>query len=174
MKRTIALLTLLLAACASGPSKEELLTFTPGQAVPVDLAMSNLPNLVGKRITLSGLPRQREGSCLGMPPMSNNDWMLTGESECLWVNGRVPGAAILDVRNNNSKVPLAVTGRLVRTRDGVLVLMAEAAPPRTAPAAAPPPQPLAPPQPVPPPPAMAPPAEAPAPLPEPPPAPPAY
>ncbi|AXQ28860.1 hypothetical protein D0B54_09270 [Solimonas sp. K1W22B-7] len=170
MKRTIALLALLLAACASGPTKEQLLSFTPGQAVPVDLAMPNLPNLVGKRITLSGLPRQREGSCLGMPPMSNNDWMLTGDSECLWVNGRAPGAAILDVRNNNSNVPLAVTGKLVRTREGVLVLMAEAAPPRTVPVAAPPPQPIAPPpQPVPPPEEAA-----PAPLPEPPPAPAPY
>jgi hypothetical protein len=185
MKRPTALLALLLAACASGPTKEQLLTFTPGQAVPVDLAAPQLANQVGKRITLTGLPRQREGSCLGVAPVSNNDWMLTGETECVWVNGRAQGASLMDVRNSNSREPLAVTGKLVRTKEGVLVLMAERNPPPAAAHPAPAPAPLPPALPPPATPAPAtepvpaapvpapPPAEAaPAPLPEPPPPPP--
>ena len=177
MKRPTALLALLLAACASGPTTEQLLSFTPGQAVPVDLAAPQLANQVGKRITLSGLARQREGSCLGVAPVSNNDWMLTGEKECVWVNGRAQGAALMDVRNSNSREPLAVTGKLIRTKEGVLVLMAERSPPPAAPVHAAPPAPLPPaaePAPAPPPPEylpppVPPPAEAaPAPLPEPP------
>lgn len=170
MIRRYALLALLLAACARGPTKEQLLTFTPGQAVPVDLAVPNLATQFGKRITVSGLPRQREGSCLGMPPVSNGDWMLTGEKECLWVNGRVPGASMMDVRNSNSRTPIAVTGKLVQTRDGAVVLMAESLPP---PAQRRPPPPVAP---VAPPPAVEappPPMVEPQPLPEPPPPPPA-
>ena len=152
MKRPTALLALMLAACASGPTKEQLLTFTPGQAVPVDLAAPQLANHVGKRITLSGLARQREGSCLGVAPVSNNDWMLTGETECVWVNGRAQGASLMDVRNNSSREPLSVTGKLVRTKEGVLVLMAERNPPPAAPAHAAPPAPVPPPaRPLPPP-----------------------
>lgn len=182
MKRPTALLALLLAACASGPTTEQLLEFNVGQAVPVDLAVPKLAAQIGRRISLSGLPRQREGSCLGAPPVSNNDWMLTGDSECIWVNGRAQGASVMDVRNNNSKVPLTVTGKLVRTKDGVLVLMAErnpppaaaARPPVAAPVQPPPPaaaEPLPPPpmpEPIPPPP-----APEPMPQPEPPPPPPA-
>ncbi len=177
MKRPTALLALMLAACASGPTTEQLLSFTPGQAVPVDLAAPQLANQVGKRITLSGLARQREGSCLGVAPVSNNDWMLTGEKECVWVNGRAQGAALMDVRNSNSREPLAVTGKLIRTKEGVLVLMAERNPPPAAPVHAAPPAPLPPPvqtlppaaepAPAPPPPEYVPP---PAPQPEPPPA----
>ena len=168
MKRPTALLALLLAACASGPSKEQLLSFTPGQAVPIDMAGPKLAEQVGKRITLSGLPRQREGSCLGVPPVSNNDWMLTGETECVWVNGRVPGASVMDVRNSNSKVPLTVSGKLVRTKEGALVLMAERnPPPATAPAKVPTVGPIQPPPAIPPqPPASMPPPET-APIPEP-------
>lgn len=177
MTRLTALLALLLAACASGPTKEQLLTFTPGQAVPVDLAAPQLANQVGKRITLSGLPRQREGSCLGAPPVSNNDWMLTGETECVWVNGRAAGASIMDMRNSSSKVPLAVSGKLVRTKEGVLVLMAERNPPPASPQPAPiqpppaAPVPAADPAPTPPIPAPPPAEAAPAPWPEPPPPP---
>jgi len=147
MKRPLALLTtaLLLCACARGPTPEQLLTFTPGQAVPVDLAVPHLQTVLGKRITVSGLPRQREGSCLGAPPVSPNDWMLTGETECLWVNGRVPGAAVMDLRRNLSDEPLQVTGKLVQTREGAIVLMAESlpavAPPRPAAPAIEPPAP---------------------------------
>jgi len=143
MTRPALLLALLLCACARGPSPEQLLTFTPGQAVPVDLAVPHLQTVLGKRITVSGLPRQREGSCLGMPPVSNNDWMLTGETECLWVNGRVPGAAMMDVRRNLSDEPVQVTGKLVQTREGAIVLMADNLP------AVPPPARPAPPPPVP-------------------------
>lgn len=155
MTRHPALLAaLLLSACASGPTAEQLLNFTPGQAVPVDLAVPNLTKVIGKRITVSGLPRQREGSCLGVPPVSNNDWMLTGETGCLWVNGRVPGAVIMDVRKNTSDEPLAVTGKLVQTREGALVLMADTLPlPPPAKPALPPPPPVPETLPLPPPPA---------------------
>lgn len=147
MNRPALLLALLLCACARGPTPEQLLSFTPGQAVPVDLAVPHLPTVIGKRITVSGLARQREGSCLGMPPVSNNDWMLTGETECLWVNGRVPGASVMDLRRNLSSEPVHVTGKLVQTREGAIVLLADSLPPAT------PPRPLAPAVEAPPPPA---------------------
>ncbi|HSW14719.1 MAG TPA: hypothetical protein VLI06_17885 [Solimonas sp.] len=153
MKRLALPATLLLCACASGPTNEQLLSFTPGQAVPVDLAVPQLQTAVGKRITLSGLPRQREGSCLGAPPMSNNDWMLTGKTECVWVNGRVPGAAMMDVRNSASKKPIDVSGKLVQTRDGALVLLADRLPlPAPAAVVTPPPAPAVEPPPAEPPP----------------------
>jgi hypothetical protein len=132
----------LLGACASGPDPNLPVRFAPGSAVPVDLAVPHLAEVVDERITVSGIARQRDGQCRGVQPLTRSDWMLTGKRECLWVSGRAPGAALLDVRDGLSKEPVTVTGRLIRTEQNQFVLRAERSP---APAAAssPPPAPIA-------------------------------
>jgi hypothetical protein len=124
---SVVLLSLLLGGCASSydydPSQPP--SFVPGEAVPVEIAAAHLAGAVGKRITVSGLPRQREGSCRGAQPISSQDWMLTGETQCLWVNGRVPGASVMDVRPGLSDDPIEVTGILVISEQGSYVLKAD-------------------------------------------------
>jgi hypothetical protein len=123
--RSTALLSLLLGACATSHDPSQPVTFVPGAAVPVDIAAAHLSAVVGKRITVSGLPRQREGSCRGAQPISSQDWMLTGETECLWVNGRVPGASVMDLRPGLSDDPVEVTGVLAISEYGSYVLKAD-------------------------------------------------
>lgn len=136
----IAALSLLLGACATDSyDPRQPVRFAVGNAVPVDLAVPHLEEVLNERITVSGLARQRDGLCRGVQPLTGSDWMLTGERECLWISGRVPGARLLDVRAGLSDKPVAVTGRLMRTEQGQFVLKAERAPltatPATAPAA---------------------------------------
>ncbi|MGV2480363.1 UNVERIFIED_CONTAM: hypothetical protein IGO34_26545, partial [Salmonella enterica subsp. enterica serovar Weltevreden] len=50
---------------------------------------------------------------------------LTGETQCLWVNGRVPGASVMDVRPGLSDDPIEVTGILVISEQGSYVLKAD-------------------------------------------------
>lgn len=130
-RRTAACLSacLLLCACAGGFDAGQPVRFEAGSAVPVDIAVPHLETAVDERITVTGIPRQREGQCRGTQPLTRSDWMLTGKKECLWVSGRVPGASLLDVRDGISKEPVTVTGRLIRTESNQFVLKAERAPP---------------------------------------------
>ncbi|MES0873568.1 hypothetical protein [Sinimarinibacterium thermocellulolyticum] len=112
-----------LSACFGGYDPSEPVTFAPGTAVPVELAVPHLDQVVGQRITLSGLPRAREGRCPGVQPLTRKDWMLTGEDgACVWVSGQTDNARLLDLRPGMSKERVAVTGRLLRTEHGVYVL----------------------------------------------------
>lgn len=121
----LLLAPLLLSACAGGYDPSQPVTFGPEIVVPVDYAVPHLEEVIDQRISVSGIPRQREGNCRGVQPLSSADWMLTGKTQCLWVNGRVSGASLLDVRPGLSKETVTVTGRLIRTDAGVLVLKAE-------------------------------------------------
>ena len=131
------LATVLLGACASGNDPSQPVRFAPGSAVPVDVAVPHLAEVVDERITVSGIARQRDGQCRGAQPLTSSDWMLTGKQECLWVSGRVPGARLLDVRDGLSKEPVTVTGRLIQTEQNQFVLKAERTPPPVRPAVQP-------------------------------------
>jgi len=120
---TIAVL--LLGACSNSYDPSQPVRFAVGSAVPVDYAVPHLQEVVDERITVSGLARQRNGLCRGVQPLTGSDWMLTGEKECLWVSGRVPGARLLDVRAGLSDEPVTVTGKLLVTEKGQFVLKAE-------------------------------------------------
>lgn len=122
------LATALVGACA-GYDPSQPVRFAVGNAIPVDAAVPHLGEVIDERITVSGIPRQREGQCRGAQPLTSSDWMLTGKNECLWVSGRVPGASLLDVRDGLSKEPVTVTGRLIRTENNQFVLKAERSPP---------------------------------------------
>jgi hypothetical protein len=125
LKRSALLSILALSACASGYDPSQPVVFGPEHVIPVDYAVPHLAEALDQRISVSGLPRQREGSCRGVQPLSNADWMLTGEHQCLWVNGRVAGASLLDVRPGLTKEEVIVTGRLIKTDQGVFVLKAD-------------------------------------------------
>ncbi|MDP9139443.1 MAG: hypothetical protein M3O62_01450 [Pseudomonadota bacterium] len=118
---TLAAATLL-GACASVYNSDEPVAFYTDVAVPVDRAVPYLSEVVGQRITVSGVPRQKEGSCSGVHPLARKDWMLTGETECLWVSGRSEDVRLLDLRGNRSGDEVSVTGELVRTDAGIYVL----------------------------------------------------
>lgn len=124
---------LLLSACAGGYDPSQPVRFAVGQAISVDIAVPHLHEVVDERITVTGLARQRAGLCRGVQPLTGSDWMLTGERECLWVSGRVPGARLLDVRAGLSDEPVTVTGKLIRTDQGQYVLKAERMPTPAAP-----------------------------------------
>ncbi len=116
---------LLLCACSNSYDPSQPVRFAVGSAVPVDHAVPHLQEVVGERVTVVGLARQRNGLCRGVQPLTGSDWMLTGERECLWVSGRVPGARLLDVRAGLSDEPVTVTGKLLLTEQGQFVLKAE-------------------------------------------------
>ncbi len=120
-----ALLVLLLCACSNRYDATQPVRFAAGSAVPVDYAVPHLQEVVNERITVTGLARQRNGLCRGVQPLTGSDWMLTGERECLWISGRVPGARLLDVRAGLSDEPVTVTGKLLLTDQGQFVLKAE-------------------------------------------------
>jgi hypothetical protein len=114
---------LMLSACFGGYDPTQPLTFAPGTAVPVELAVHHLDQVIEQRITLSGLPRASEGRCPGVQPLTRKDWMLTGEDgACLWISGRTDDARLLDLRPGMSDERVEVTGRLLRTELGVFVL----------------------------------------------------
>lgn len=116
-------LALLLPACFGGYDPSQPVSFAPGTAVPVEVAVHHLDQVVDQRITLSGLPRASEGRCPGVQPLSRKDWMLTGENgACLWISGRTDNARLLDLRPGMSDERVDVTGRLLRTELGVFVL----------------------------------------------------
>lgn len=113
---------LLLSGCVSWFGSSDAVTLGTG-TVPVEAALPQLQYFVGQRITVSGLPRQSEGRCLGVQPLSRRDWMLTGENDaCLWVSGQSDDARILDLRSGMSKKPVTVSGQLIRTDRGIYVL----------------------------------------------------
>lgn len=114
-----------LTACAGDYDPSQPVDFTSGAAIPVDIAVLHLSEAVDQRITVSGVPRQREGRCSGVQPLSRKDWMLTGEKSCLWVSGFTDEVRLLDLRPGLSDEPVAVTGRLLRTDQGVYVLKVE-------------------------------------------------
>ncbi|MFC4253718.1 hypothetical protein [Sinimarinibacterium flocculans] len=115
--------TTMLSACFGGYDPSQPVTFAPGTAVPVELAVHHLDQVIDQRITLSGLPRAREGRCAGVQPLTRKDWMLTGENgACLWVSGQTEHARLLDLRPGTSDERVEVTGRLLRTDQGVFVL----------------------------------------------------
>jgi hypothetical protein len=108
----------LLTACgSSGPVQ-----LGEDAAIDVDAAVPHLAEYVDQRISVSGIPRQREGRCSGVHPLSRNDWMLTGDEACLWVSGRTDDVRLLDIRPGLSKKSVTVTGTLVRTDQGIFVL----------------------------------------------------
>ncbi|TJY59336.1 hypothetical protein E4T66_13130 [Sinimarinibacterium sp. CAU 1509] len=115
-----ALLSLcgLLTACgSSGPVQ-----LSEDAAIDVDEAVPHLAEHIDQRISVSGIPRQSEGRCSGVHPLSRNDWMLTGDETCLWVSGRTEDVRLLDIRPGLSKKTVTVTGTLVRTDQGIFVL----------------------------------------------------
>jgi hypothetical protein len=119
----IASVASLLLGCAGGYAPDTPARLNSGLAAPVDEAMPHLPDFVGQRITVSGLPRQREGRCSGVQPLTRADWMLTGEAGgCLWVSGQTEHARLLDLRSGLSKYAITVSGLLLRTEHGVYVL----------------------------------------------------
>lgn len=120
-----AFAAVMLTACAGDYDPSQPVDFASGAAVPVDIAVLHLPEAVDQRITVSGVPRQREGRCPGVQPLSRKDWMLTGEKGCLWVSGFTDEVRLLDLRPGLSDEPVAVTGRLLRTDQGVYVLKVE-------------------------------------------------
>lgn len=120
-----ALALLALAGCAGSHDPSQPVDFASGAAVPVDIAVLHLAEAVDRRITVSGLPRQREGRCAGVQPLTRKDWMLTGEKACLWVSGFTDDVRLLDLRPGMSNDPVAVTGRLLHTDQGVYVLKVE-------------------------------------------------
>lgn len=115
-------LVLLLGACASTYDPNEPVAFYTEVAVPVDRAVPHLGEVVGQRITIRGVPRQNEGSCSGVQPLARKDWMLTGKTQCLWVNGQTEEVRLLDLRGSRSNDEVEVTGELVRTDSGIFVL----------------------------------------------------
>lgn len=114
--------TLLLGACANVLNSNEPAAFYKDVAVPVDRAVPYLAEVVGQRITVSGIPRQNEGNCSGVQPLARKDWMLTGKTECLWVSGRSEDVRLLDLRGSRSNDEVTVTGELIRTDNGIYVL----------------------------------------------------
>ncbi len=112
----------LLGACASVYNSDEPVAFYKDVAVPVDRAVPYLSEVVGQRITISGIPRQKEGSCSGVQPLARKDWMLIGKTGCLWVSGRSEDVRLLDLRGSRSTDEVSVTGELVRTDAGIYVL----------------------------------------------------
>ncbi len=108
----------LLTACGSnGPVQ-----LREDAAIDVDAAVPHLAEYIDQRISVSGIPRQSEGRCSGVHPLSRNDWMLTGDETCLWVSGRTEDVRLLDIRPGLSKKVVTVTGTLVRTDQGIFVL----------------------------------------------------
>ncbi|SFF48029.1 hypothetical protein SAMN04488120_10598 [Fontimonas thermophila] len=114
-----------LTGCANEHVLDQPVEWRSGAAVPVDLAVPHLAGAVGERITVIGVPRQREGRCSGVQPLTPQDWMLTGERHCLWVSGLTDQVRLLDLRPGLSDDPVTVTGRLLRTEQGVYVLRIE-------------------------------------------------
>lgn len=118
----LSILLPLLGGCSSILQSDEPAAFYKDVAVPVDRAVPYLSEVVGQRITISGIPRQKEGSCSGVQPLARKDWMLTGKTACLWVSGRSDDVPLLDLRGSRSNDEVSVTGELVRTDAGVYVL----------------------------------------------------
>jgi hypothetical protein len=118
-----ALATLLASACAGGGHVDAPIQLSGGLAVPIDEALPHLPAFVGQRIIVAGLPRQREGRCSGVQPLTRKDWMLVGEAGgCLWVSGESEHARLLDLRSGLGKYAVTVSGLLLRTEQGIYVL----------------------------------------------------
>lgn len=109
--------TVLLSGCATKPA-------TLGQdVVPLAAALPQLPDFVGQRISVSGIPRQNQGRCKGLQPLSKQDWMLTDEDDaCLWINGHSDQTRLTDFRPTTRKDVITVTGELIQTDRGILVL----------------------------------------------------
>jgi hypothetical protein len=120
---SFGLAALLTGACATGGNTAAPVQLSGGLAVPVDEALPHLPDFVGQRITVAGLPRQREGRCSGVQPLTRKDWMLVGQAGgCLWISGESEHARLLDLRSGLGKYAVTVSGLLLQTEQGVYVL----------------------------------------------------
>lgn len=104
------LVVILLAACSSGPaaldrpapvassSKPALSTvsagrpLSPSTAKPVDEVVAHATSLKEQTILVHGWFAGFKGTCVGAPPVTRSDWMLEGETRCLYVAGGMPRA----------------------------------------------------------------------------------
>lgn len=113
----------LASACATIDNTAMPASLSGGLAESIDEALPHLHDFVGQRITVAGLPRQREGRCTGVQPLTRKDWMLVGEKGgCLWVSGESEHARLLDLRSGIGKYAVTVSGLLLRTPQGIYVL----------------------------------------------------
>lgn len=101
-----------LAACSNGPaavdrpstaapsSKPGLSTQTPAVKLPpsassadvkpVDEIVAHASSLKDQTIVVHGWFAGFKGTCVGAPPATRSDWMLEGETRCLYVAGGMP------------------------------------------------------------------------------------
>ena len=77
------------------------------------IAEPNCFNL--KSVTVTGVFQGWRGPCRSGPPVSRSDWMITGSSGCLYVNGPVP-AGLNPAEPSGEKI--TVTG-VIRLKTGM-------------------------------------------------------
>jgi hypothetical protein len=79
--------------------------------------ITSSPELIGQMVAVKGWYAGYKGRCVGSPPATRSDWMLEGESSCIYVAGPKPAGAT-DAERSLARV----TGRLSSTSTGQLFI----------------------------------------------------
>lgn len=125
---SLALFGWVLIACASTertlPTPQTKDNTRPN-ALLVDTVAKEPANWAGKKVKVTGNFSGWKGKCTGSPPVSRSDWMIDGNTACMYVNGRLPPelSSIPPARGIGKLI--VVTGEIFIDRNGKAYIQSE-------------------------------------------------
>ncbi len=123
------LLCWLLVACAATDqnisSPQATNTMQPNSLPTVDAIVNEPANWAGKKTKVAGNFSGWQGKCTGRPPVSRSDWMLEGDTACMYVNGRLPPELSSIPPAKGIGKPIIVIGEVVIDRFGKAYIQSE-------------------------------------------------
>lgn len=103
------LLLPLLAACSHVTPAPPA---APAGALPVDAVLQQAQTLKQQTIRVSGRYAGWQGRCSSGPPISRSDWMVHGETGCIYAHGHLPAGFSLPPQPADIGRPIEVRARL--------------------------------------------------------------
>jgi len=86
----LAMLLADIGACSGPDMKQKHSKFSSESSDTIAWILEKPSRFESKTVTLEGSFQGWRGPCWQGPPVSRSDWMITGTSGCLYVNGPVP------------------------------------------------------------------------------------
>lgn len=118
-----------LIACASTErnlsTPQTKVSTQPNALLAVDTVAKEPANWAGKKVKVTGNFSGWKGKCTGGPPVSRSDWMIDGNTACMYVNGRLPPELSSIPPGRGIGKPIVVIGKIIVDRHGKAYVQSE-------------------------------------------------
>lgn len=127
---SLALFGWVLIACASTernlPTPQTKGNAQPNALLAVDTVAKEPANWAGgKKVKVTGTFSGWKGKCTGSPPVSRSDWMIDGNTACMYVNGRLPPELSSIPPARGIGKPIVVIGEIIIDSHGKAYIQSE-------------------------------------------------